>query len=95
MVKFAESMHQLQDLLKKEAVEGWRAGPIYVSVATSLTDDTAIQLDLSETIGHGRKKPRNPSSSNCYWLPSHLNENTEKYRHENIHPIFVQACYNA
>lgn len=95
MVKYADSFLKLQDLLKKEAVEGWSAGPIYISIATSLNDDTAIQLDLSETIGHSRKKPRNPSNLNCYWLPSHLNKSTEDFRHDHIHPIFVQACYKA
>lgn len=95
MVKYADSMLKLQELLEKEAVEGWSAGPIHISIATSLTDDTPIQLNLSDTIGHGRKKPRTPSDLNCYWLPAHLNKNTETFRHEQIHPIFVQACYKA
>ena len=53
MVKYAESMLKLQELLQ----EGM------VSIATSLTNDKQVELDFSKTIGHGKYKPRKPSDS--------------------------------
>ena len=57
MVRYAESM---QELLKKEADE-WQAGPLIVSIATSLENDELINLDISTTIGHDKHKPRKTS----------------------------------
>ena len=94
MVKYAESMLKLQELLQEEA-NVWRAGPLVISIATSLTNDNPIELDFSKTIGHGKYKPRKPSDSNCYWLPKNINENNDEFREKIIHPIFVQACYRA
>ena len=94
MVKYAESMKNLQVLLAKEAEE-WHAGPIHISVASSLDNDKQIEIDFSKTIGHRVYKPRNPSDLNCHWLPAHLNDNTELFRKERITPIFTKACYYA
>mmetsp|Transcript_17376 Transcript_17376/g.29421 ORF Transcript_17376/g.29421 Transcript_17376/m.29421 type:complete len:104 (+) Transcript_17376:226-537(+) len=79
MVQYAESLHKLQELLKKEANE-WTPGRLVISIATSLTNDNQIELDFSPTIGHRKNKPRNPSDDNCHWLPAHLNQNTEMFR---------------
>jgi hypothetical protein len=62
MVKYAESMLKLQELFQEEA-NVWRAGPLMVSIATSLTNDKQVELDFSKTIGHGKYKPRKPSDS--------------------------------
>ena len=70
MVQYAESLHKLQELLKKEANE-WTPGRLVISIATSLTNDNQIELDFSPTIGHRKNKPRNPSDDNCHWLPAH------------------------
>eukprot|EP00984_Skeletonema_dohrnii_P022287 scaffold11426_cov78-Skeletonema_dohrnii-CCMP3373.AAC.2 len=98
MVKYADSMLKLQELLENKAA-AWRTGPlvIVISIATSLTNDKQIELDFATTIGYNNFKPRKPSDGNCYWLPAHLNENTDDYRAgaDYIHPIFVQACYRA
>ena len=69
--------------MKKEANE-WTPGRLVTSIATSLTNDNQIELDFSPTIGHGKNKPRNPSDDNSYWLPAHLNQNTEMFRKD--HP---------
>mmetsp|Transcript_29060 Transcript_29060/g.45729 ORF Transcript_29060/g.45729 Transcript_29060/m.45729 type:complete len:280 (-) Transcript_29060:136-975(-) len=80
--------------MKKEAHE-WTPGRLVTSIATSLTNDNQIELDFSPTIGHGKNKPRNPSDGNSYWLPAHLNQNTEIFRVKTIHPIFVNTCLSA
>jgi hypothetical protein len=49
MVKYAESMLKLQELLQEEA-NLWRAGPLMVSIATSLTNDKQVELDFSMAI---------------------------------------------
>ena len=78
-----------------EATERWTTGEITIPVCKSLTDDGIMNINLSDTIGHNKKKPRKRDDGNCYWLPKEINENNAKYRQKHIHPIFGRACHSA
>ena len=82
--------------LHKDA-EKWTSGAINVPIATSLTDDTPMELNLTATVGHDKYTPREHkrSDSNCYWLAQALNENNAHFRQTKIYPIFVRACHTA
>lgn len=72
-------------------------GTIHIDMATSITDDNPKNINLSNTLGHSKYVPRRGKrdDSNCYWLPSTINQNNKDYRAEYIHPLFVLACREA
>ena len=78
-----------------EKAKIWTTGNIDLQVATSFTNDHPQVINLSESIGHNKRVPRPNmrNDSTCYWLPQSFNQNTEKYRKDNIHPYFATACY--
>ena len=78
-----------------EAKESWITGEITIPVCKSLTDDDIVNINLSETLGHNKRKPRKRHDGNCYWLPKEINENNADYRKKHIHPIFGRACHSA
>jgi len=69
MVNYKEAVQRLGELLEKEAEE-WSAGPLFIKIAKSLTNDD--EIDFSITIGHDKRRPKTPSDENCYWLPVKL-----------------------
>jgi hypothetical protein len=95
MATFQESLEQLLSVQKD--AETWKTGPMMVTVAISLSDDEAREIDLSATIGHGNNPPREGkrNDTNCYWLQRKFNQNNEEFRGKEIHPIFVRACHAA
>jgi hypothetical protein len=94
MVNYKEAVQRLGELLEKEAEE-WSAGPLFIKIAKSLTNDDEIDFDFSITIGHDKRRPKTPSDENCYWLPVNINENSATFREKNIYGIFSVACYHA
>ena len=94
-LSFRSAVEKLLDI--QNDAKKWKAGPISISVATSLTDDNPKIINISDTIGHGKYAPRKGkrNDSNCYWLPSTLNENNDDVRQTLIHPMFVLACREA
>lgn len=44
----------------------------YFNIATSLTDDTPIKLNISETIGFGTKRPIKPTDGESYFMTLQL-----------------------
>ena len=93
MVSYTQSLEDLY--LKHRHSHDWRSGPINLTVATSLVNDEPQLINISDTIGKGKNCPNqsNRTSSNCYWLQSHYNENTDTFRQQQIHPLFVRACH--
>ena len=94
-LSFRSAVEKLLDI--QNDAKKWKAGPISISVATSLTDDNPKIINLSDTIGHGKYAPRKGkrNDSNCYWLPPSLHENNADIRQNLIHPMFVLACREA
>ena len=95
MPTIEESITQL--LSAQEAARHWATGPINITIATSKTNDQPISINLSDTIGHNKRVPReNKRDDNtCYWLHSSLNTNVHEFRVQQIHPMFVNAARDA
>ena len=55
-LSFRSAVEKLLDI--QNDAKKWKAGPISISVATSLTDDNPKIINLSDTIGHGKYAPR-------------------------------------
>ena len=70
----------------------WTSGPINIQVSTSLSNDTSRIINLTPSIGHGKKNRHRPYDSNSWFLSSTLNENNKEFRSKHIHPILVSAC---
>ena len=62
-----------------ETAKHWNADVIDITIATSLADDTSVQLNLSDTLGFKKNAPsaEKRSDKNCHWLQQSLNTNTE------------------
>ena len=92
----AESFSQcLGDLFTEQRkAYQWSAGSIYVTIATSLSDDESKVIDLTPTLGKNKNTPQKGKrdDKNCYWLLSELSQNNEAFRQTRIYPIFVRAC---
>lgn len=58
MVNYKEAVQRLGELLEKEAEE-WSAGPLFIKIAKSLTNDDEIDFDFSST-------EKTPCDENCY-----------------------------
>jgi hypothetical protein len=88
----------LQKLLdrRREALN-WTTGVINIAVATSLTNDELVVINLTETIGQAKRPAmaHNRSDENTYWLPSAYNNNNEKFRASEVYPMFIKACRDA
>lgn len=80
--------HALASLI---ANNSWTSWPIYFSVATSLTNDEPKSINLTSTIGHGKKPARKRDDTNCHWLPSNFNRNDEAFRKTHIYPLFIRT----
>ena len=72
----------------------WSAGSIYVTIATSLSNDESKVINLTPTLGKNKNTPQKGKrdDTNCYWLSSELSQNNEAFRQTNIYPIFIRAC---
>eukprot|EP00571_Detonula_confervacea_P012583 CAMPEP_0172311470 /NCGR_PEP_ID=MMETSP1058-20130122/14750_1 /TAXON_ID=83371 /ORGANISM="Detonula confervacea, Strain CCMP 353" /LENGTH=412 /DNA_ID=CAMNT_0013024643 /DNA_START=74 /DNA_END=1312 /DNA_ORIENTATION=+ len=83
--------------MSQEEANEWDSGPIGVVLATSLTNDEPRYLNLTETIGHGKRVPsqKKRSDANCYFLQQEYNRNDEEFRRKEIYPFFVIACREA
>ena len=95
LIKYTNALEQLKHLAVADSK--WNSGPIILTIATSITDDSPFELNLTKTLGHKSYVPavRYRDDSNCYWLPPTLDQNTEIFRHERIHPMFIQGCCDA
>ena len=81
----------------REEACNWTSGSIPLTVATSVCDDTDHDINLSDTIGHNCRAPvvGKRNDSNCYFLQSSFNENTELFRVNELYPLFILACRDA
>ena len=75
----------------REELDEWDCGRMYILVATSLTNGTLININLSDSIGHGKKVPKSEKqdSSNCFWLDLEWAENTDALCAKEVIPFFV------
>ena len=68
-------------ILKSDALD-WEYGPVNVEIATSSSNDTERTINLIATFGHNKlvsiREKRD--DSNCFWLSSQLNENSQLFR---------------
>lgn len=92
---YSDSISQIYGIHNE--AKRWTSGAINIIVATSKANDLPLKINLTETLGHGKKVPRanKRGDHNCYWLPSSINENNEAFRRKHIHPLFTTACWNA
>ncbi len=79
----------------RRSSENWTTGPIVLPLATSSVDDTIVSSDISPTIGHNKRPGKIRNDETCFFLASHLNENTTSFRLHHIIPLVVNACKNA
>ena len=77
-----------------EACEAWTATEVMVQVATSLIDDTPVQVDLMETLT-SKGKHCQSNQNNVYWLPKEFSVNTKDFRSGTLLPYFARACQAA
>ena len=84
---YSNGLSDLFDLQRK--AYHWDAGPIHVTVdtvVTSVTNNKPKVINLTLIFGHPKHRPRKgkQDDTNCYWLPSDLNQNYEVFRQKNI-----------
>ena len=75
-----------------ECLNSWTPNKINITVATSLEDETPVQLNLMSTLGtssYGRL------CASRHWLPKEFNSNRCDYRSKVIAPLFILACNDA
>ena len=77
-----------------EACEAWTATEVMLQVATSLTDDTPVPIDLTETL-ISKGKHCQSNQCNVYWLPKEFLVNTKEFRTTTLLPYFARACQAA
>ena len=87
---FGDLLEALNELHEEE--NSWTVDEITISVATSLEDDTLIDLNLASTIGHGKRVNKNTEQPHVYWLPSGFCQNNERFRVNELIPCFVTCC---
>ncbi len=92
---YSDSISRIFEVHDK--AKNWTSGSIYISVATSKTNDLPRKIDLTQTLGHSRRVPKESKRDDqtCYWLHSGINENNEDFRRKHIHPLFTTACWHA
>jgi len=94
---YSESISQIYRI--RERAKNWTSGSIFitVTVASSKNNNLPLEIDLTETIGHNKRVPiaDQRGDRNCYWLQSHINENSEEFRRKCINPLFASACWRA
>lgn len=73
----------------------WVTPEIRLTVATSLDDDTPLEINLASTIGYKKHVTKTMKPEAAYWLDSRLHQNTPHYRASVLAPLFVQACQKA
>ena len=90
--------HSLEELANSNDNDiEWTPGPVMITVATSLDDDTPMQIDLMKTLGFGNSRVRNRPywPDEAYWLPAKYSHNDEQFRKEEIMPLFALPCQKA
>jgi hypothetical protein len=74
-------------------LNSWTPNKINIAVATSLEDETPVQLNLMSTLlgtsSYGRL------CASRHWLPKEFNSNRCDYRSKVIAPLFILACNDA
>lgn len=71
----------------------WVTKSLKIIVATSLDDDTPLELDIANTIVPDmRLNFKKVMLDGVYWLPSNFNSNTDEFRKYDLAPLFVQAA---
>ncbi|CAB9518062.1 expressed unknown protein [Seminavis robusta] len=79
----------------------WRPTSVKLTVATSLEDDTPIQVNLIETMEHKDKgdgykhNVKNSPSLSAYWLPSKFNHASSEFIKKHLMPHFGVSCLHA
>ena len=94
----ASYTQSLSDLFNKQTQAlDWCTGAINITVATSSINNLPRAINLSDTIGHGKNCPKglHRSDQTCYWMQNHINQNTDVFRQQVIHPLFARACHLA
>mmetsp|Transcript_22046 Transcript_22046/g.46502 ORF Transcript_22046/g.46502 Transcript_22046/m.46502 type:complete len:362 (-) Transcript_22046:22-1107(-) len=95
MANASETLGKLAKLWPE--MQPWKSGPIYIEVASSLSDGSPKTINVTKTIGHKTICPvvTKRSDSNCHWLPPSWSENNEEFRKETVLPAFTRACSEA
>jgi len=73
----------------------WTVEAIHITVATTLEDDTPLQINLVDTLGHRVSGPKTKRDDNVFWLPSNMGINTSEFRSNTLSPLFSAACKSA
>ena len=95
LIKYTNALEQLKHLVVADSE--WNSGPIILTIATSITDDSPFKLTLTKTLGQKSYAPAvwYWDDSTYYWFSSTLDQNTKSFRHERIHPMFIRSCWDA
>ena len=82
---------------RRKNLEEWDCQRMDIVVAASLTDDTLVEINFTDTIGLRKNVPKaeKRNDSNCLWLNPAWKENTIELRHNKIIPYFVGAASKA
>ena len=85
---FSQAINHVAELVTESG--SWTPNEVMITVATSLVDDTPIQVNLIDTMGH---KARNSKDNrNVYWLQQQFSVNTDEFRAKVLSPHFVLPC---
>ncbi|CAB9516613.1 expressed unknown protein [Seminavis robusta] len=79
----------------KDPPEEWTVTTMIMTVATSLEDDSPMEINLAETLERKKNPPKQPSNDNAYWFPSSFCLNTDTFRKQQLAPILLKACQRA
>ena len=79
---FSESLRNIR-IAHQEGCS-WRSSPVYVKVATSLSDNAEKTIDLIPTLGHGKNAPKCPDDRNSHFLPSSYDKNDKERQQQNF-----------
>ena len=80
----AGTLDLLAEIRKK--LEEWNWRRMAILVATSITDDTLVTINFSDTIDHSKQvpKPEKRDDSNCFWLDPKWRKKLDDFRSKEI-----------
>ena len=95
MVTYSQSIKDINAVI--ESAKTWQVPYLGFTVANSLSDDGSKFINVIDTIGYGRQRPRrgHRTDKNCYFLQSAFNQNDDQFRQEKIYPDFIFQARDA
>ena len=92
--EFFDAVNKIECMVENE--KKWSSNNIMIEVATSLTDDTPMTINLSSTIGDVRFDIDDVvDDSSCYFLRQSFSQNDPEFRKIHLSPHFVLPCAKA